>query len=346
MTVASRAVAAAVDLAERRRVPDSWIRWGIRRAVAARLSREQRADPLDRRDFWERAASGPIAILPDVANAQHYEVPAAFFDLVLGRRRKYSAGWWPEGVEGLEAAEEAMLAITAERAGIADGDSILDLGCGWGSFTLWAAERFPSSQIVGVSNSAGQRAHILERASASGLDNVEVVTGDVNHYQPGNTFRRIVSVEMLEHVRNHPELLRRMRSWLTDDGSVLIHVFAHRRYAYPYEPGGPGSWMANTFFTGGVMPSRGLIPRSAEPWFDLAGDWWFDGDHYAETLEAWLRRLDARADEARALLAPAYGPDTDRWVQRWRIFFMACAELFGFAGGTEWGVAHHVLVPR
>jgi cyclopropane-fatty-acyl-phospholipid synthase len=337
-------VATAIDLAERRRVPDSLIRWGMRRAVASRLTAE-RGRVEERTAFWSQAQEGPVAVMPDRANRQHYEVPAAFFDLVLGPRRKYSAGWWPDGVETLEAAEEAMLEVTACRAGIVDGDVILDLGCGWGSFTMWAAEHFPSSEIVAVSNSKPQREHIRRQAVDAGVGNVTVITADVNDFEPERRFDRIISIEMLEHVRNHPEVFRRLRSWVRDEGSVFVHVFAHRQFAYPYEVEGPAAWMAETFFSGGVMPSRRLLPLAAERWFSVDGDWWFDGSHYARTLEAWLRRMDTHGAEVRAALAPVHGDDVDRWLQRWRMFFMACAELFSFAGGAEWGVVHQRFAP-
>lgn len=346
MPVAESAVARAIDLAERGVVPDPLIRWGTHRLVGIRLDRERAADPIERERFWADAASGPVALVPDLANEQHYEVPASFFDLVLGPRRKYSSALWPPGVADLPAAEEAMLSTTADRAGVADGQAILDLGCGWGSFTLWAAERFPGASVTGVSNSAGQREHILRLAADRGLDNVEVITADVNDFAPDGRFDRIVSVEMLEHVRNHPELFRRMRDWIHDDGAVFVHVFAHREFAYPFEVDGPASWMASTFFSGGVMPSSRLLPGAAAPWFETTGDWWIDGTHYARTLDAWLARMDEREDEVRGVLAPIYGDDLDRWVQRWRMFFMACSALFGYADGTEWGVVHHRFQPR
>lgn len=345
MSAAERLVAVAIDLAERGWVPDRVVRYGTDRLVSVRLDRERREDPAERARFWESAHSGPIALVPDLANAQHYEVPPEFFDLVLGPRRKYSSALWPPGVDELGAAEEAMLQLTADRADLEDGQSILDLGCGWGSFTLWAAERFPGSRVVGMSNSTPQRRHILDLAASRGLGNVEVRTTDINDFDPGRRFDRVVSVEMLEHVRNHPELFRRMRGWVEDDGLAFVHVFAHRDHAYPFEVEGPASWMAETFFSGGVMPSVALLPEAAAGAFELEGDWWVDGTHYSRTLDAWLELMDLRATEVRTVLAPVYGDDLDRWVRRWRMFFMACASLFAHADGTEWGVAHHRFRP-
>lgn len=302
-------------------------------------------DPAAREQFWESAWSGEMALHADLANEQHYEVPASFFSLVLGPRKKYSAAYWPEGVDQLGAAEGAMLELYAERAGLRDGQSILDLGCGWGSFTLWAAERFPGSQIVAVSNSSSQREHIEAGVATRGLRNIEVVTSDITGLELRRRFDRVVTVEMLEHVRNHRAVFQKLRAWLEASGAVFVHVFAHRQYAYPFSGEGPGSWMARTFFTGGAMPSRALLPAAAHPLFQLADDWWIDGTHYARTLESWLTRLDEHEAEVRTVLEPVYGADVELWVQRWRMFFMACAEMFGYRNGTEWGVAQHLLRP-
>lgn len=337
-----RPAALLVEWAERGLVPDRLLRAGIDRVVAARLRNEAGKDrAAERDDFWHAAWDGPITVRTRAVNRQHYEVPPGFFELVLGPRLKYSAAYWPEGMSDLAGAEEAMLELTATRAGIQEGQAILDLGCGWGSFSLWAAERFPDSDILAVSNSRAQRRFIEERAAARGLHNVAVLTTDIAEFAPGRTFDRIVSVEMLEHVRNHRAVFRAMRSWLEPDGAAFVHVFAHRRYAYPFEAQGPGDWMADTFFTGGVMPSRDLLPVAAAGHLDLDGDWWIDGTHYMKTLEAWLTRLDARRSAVRAELESAYGEDVDLWIQRWRMFFMACSQMFGRRDGTEWGIAHY-----
>lgn len=334
-----------VRAAETGILPDSLIRVGMDRLIASRLRSEAGRSPgvidLQRAKLW----SGPIATNTDEANQQHYELPEEFFELVLGARRKYSSGYWPEGVTDLNEAEEAMLELYGERAGLADGQRVLDLGCGWGSFTLWAAERYPRSEIVGVSNSISQKRHIERLAQDAGLANVVVITRDINAYQPQGAFDRIVSIEMMEHVRNHRELFRRVRSWLGEDGAAFVHVFAHQKYEYPYEVSGPGSWMAGTFFTGGMMPSTSLIPAAAGANFHTEQSWWIDGTHYSRTLEAWLLRMD-RADElVREVLEPVYGVDLELWIQRWRMFFMACSQMFRYRDGTEWGISHHLLRP-
>lgn len=335
-----------IGQAEKGRIPDRIIRAGVRAIVASRLRSERHAPPDARSDFWAEAWDGPIALVPDLANEQHYEVPAGFFEVVLGPHLKYSCAYWDDLVFSLAEAEDRMLELYADRAELEDGQSVLDLGCGWGSFALWAAGRYPSSHITAVSNSKPQRLHIEELAHRRGIENLEVVTADVNEFDTGRVFDRIVSIELMEHVRNHRALFERVSRWVTKDGGVFIHVFAHQRYAYPYEMGGAADWMARTFFTGGVMPSKRLLPEAANPFLSLDGQWWVGGTHYERTCNEWLRRLDENAAEIREILEPVYGTELDLWIQRWRMFFMACAELFGYADGREWGVVHCFFRPN
>ena len=335
-----------IGQAERGRIPDTVIRAGVRAIAGSRLRAETKAGPDSRSDFWAEAWDGPIALVPDLANEQHYEVPAEFFEAVLGPQLKYSCAYWGDDVSGLGEAEERMLELYAERAGLEDGLSVLDLGCGWGSFSLWAAARYPNSHITAVSNSKPQRLHIEEQAYTRGIENLAVVTADINDFEADRVFDRVVSVEMMEHVRNHRALFERISAWVAPDGAVFVHVFAHREYAYPYEGGGPADWMERTFFTGGVMPSKTLLPEAAGPFFSLDGHWGLSGIHYQRTCDEWLRRLDANVTEIREIFEPVYGADADLWVQRWRMFFMSCAELFGFSDGREWGVVHHLFRPR
>lgn len=327
-------------------LPDRAVRWGMRTAIARKL-REERRSPEGRREAWVGEwQSGPVALVPDVANRQHYEVPARFFELILGPRLKYSACLWEPGTPGLAGAEEAMLELTCRRAGIEDGMKVLDLGCGWGSLSTWVAERYPACRVVAVSNSASQGDHVRSRARAMGLSNLEHRVVDVNHLDLAERFDRVVSVEMMEHVRNHPELFGRLRRLLDPDGRVFVHVFSHRSLTWPFEDRSAGDWMARTFFSGGIMPSHRLIPEAAaRRGFELEEAWIVDGTHYRRTLDAWLDRLDARPDEARAALDGVYRDGPDVWVQRWRMFLMACSELFGYAGGAEWGVSHYRLRP-
>jgi cyclopropane-fatty-acyl-phospholipid synthase len=340
----------AVEIAERGWVPDPVIRLGIRHLLRGRLreiysggdpSRRNRSEALIRKLRESR-----VALETDAANAQHYEVPTEFFRLVLGRHMKYSACLFEAGVDSLDAAEAAMLECYAQRALLADGQRILDLGCGWGSFSLWAAARYPGASITAVSNSVSQRQWIEAEANRRGLGNLRVLTRDVNGLEfPAAAFDRVVSVEMFEHVRNYAELLGRIRRWLTAEGRLFVHIFCHREAAYPYEDNGDADWMARHFFTGGLMPSVDTLGRFDD---DLVVEqqWQVSGDHYERTARCWCANLDANRDAARAALLPVYGDDVDTWLQRWRMFFMACEELFGYRDGKEWLVGHYRMKPR
>ncbi len=343
-----------VRLAEAGRVPDALVRLGIRRLIRRRLRQEGAGHEARRavrqRDILRQLARGPIAEHTAAANAQHYDTPPAFLRQVLGPRMKYSACLWPAGTTTLAQAEERMLELYAERAGLADGMRVLDLGCGWGSFALWLAERHRASRIVAVSNSAEQRCYIAARAAAAGLGNVEARTADVNEFMPDERFDRIVSVEMFEHMRNYAELLRRVSSWLVADGALFVHIFCHRSLAYPFEAEGRGDWMARHFFTGGIMPARDTLARFQEH-MRLTRTWEVSGNHYQRTARAWLDNLDRNREAAGNALSMVPPTDTEPdeariQLQRWRMFFMACEELFGWNGGNEWLVCHYRFQPR
>lgn len=336
-------------LLERGRLPDWLVRAGIRRLLRARLRQECAHDPeraAARLQQWiARCDASPIAVATDAANAQHYEVPAAFYARVLGRHRKYSSGLWPAGVRTLDDAEAAMLALTCERAEVRDGMRVLDLGCGWGSLSLWIARHFPSCRVVGVSNSASQRADILARAAAAGLHNVEIVTADANTFTPPGTFDRVVSVEMMEHARNWRALLARVASWLAPGGKMFVHVFTHATVGYEFAVDGADDWMAKHFFTGGQMPADAQLLHFQDH-LAVEAHWRVAGTHYARTAEAWLANFDRSRAELQPVLREAYGERADTMANLWRVFFMACAELWGFANGREWLVSHYRLRRR
>lgn len=339
-----------MGLAERGWLPDAAVRWGIRRLLAQRLRDEAAggADGIARRAMRLRDAlsQGPIAVQTDSANRQHYEVPAGFYARALGHRLKYSGCYWPAGVTTLDAAEDAALALVCERAGLADGMDILELGCGWGSLTLWMAEHYPAARITAVSNSASQRVFILARAAERGLTNVAVITADINGFDTAQRFDRAVSVEMFEHMANHAELMRRVAGWLRPEGELFVHVFTHRDFAYRFEEAGQSNWMGRHFFTGGMMPSHGYLP-AFDAHLRCERDWWQDGTHYQQTAEAWLTNTDRHRGAILPQFKQTYGDaNAALWLQRWRIFFMACAELWGYDNGNQWGVSHYRFTRR
>jgi cyclopropane-fatty-acyl-phospholipid synthase len=317
---------------------DRTLRALVRLGLARLLVELGRQDAGARRAALLRElAASPVAVHTAEANAQHYEVAPAFFRLVLGRRMKYSAGYWSDDAVSLDDAEEAALRLVFDRAVLEDGQEILDLGCGWGAFTLTAAEAFPHARLTALSHSRAQKGYIEEEAARRGLRNVRVVTADVSTYEADRRFDRIVSIEMLEHVRNHRALLASMTSWLAPGGRLFVHVFSHARHAYVFED----NWLARHFFTGGIMLSDDLLPSFAEP-LVLEGHWPLSGRHYQRTAEAWLANLDQRRDEAEAVLS-GDGADARERRAMWRLFFIVTAESFGFREGSEWIVSHYLF---
>ena len=344
----------AVRLAERGLLPEAAVRLGIRRLLRLRLDEAHHQDPEAAaaltQDFLAGLRAAPLAVLPEQANAQHYELPPALFEAMLGPRRKYSCCWWPEGVDTLAAAEEAALAETAARAGLADGQAILELGCGWGSLSLWMAQHLPAAQILAVSNSASQRAFIEAQVLRLGLRNLQVQTADFSSWgedgQFDRRFDRIVSVEMFEHLRNWPRAFRKVSNWLRDDGRFFLHVFAHREAPYAFEVRDDTDWMSRHFFSGGMMPSDDLALLCQDD-LALQQRWRWDGRHYARTAAAWLERLDAHRAELMPLFERVYGPaDASMWWQRWRLFLLSVEELFAYDQGQQWWVSHYLFAPR
>ncbi|MFZ0847008.1 MAG: cyclopropane-fatty-acyl-phospholipid synthase family protein [Pseudolabrys sp.] len=334
----------AIPLFERLPWPDAISRAAV--SFLVRRTREKLAHASD--DTNRRFAAGmpnyPIAESVDFANVQHYEVPAAFFDLVLGPQRKYSCCYYDDPTSSLAEAEESALARTAVNALLADGQDILELGCGWGSLSLWMASQYPTARITAVSNSLSQRSYILERAQERGLYNLQVITADMNTFAPERLFDRVVSVEMFEHMANWRALLERVRSWLKPRGLLFFHVFTHRSAPYRFERSDKNDWIARHFFTGGIMPSHSLIHEFPDL-FAVDESWRWSGAHYARTAEDWLSNFDRNCAAVDAVLPLAYGAEATLWRRRWRLFFLATAGLFGHANGSEWGVGHYRLRP-
>jgi cyclopropane-fatty-acyl-phospholipid synthase len=338
-------LAKLIDLVEHGKIPDTLTRTGIKGFCLQRLLEERTPSiAAQKRKLWEfsrKMRQEPVAVHTDKANEQHYELPPEFFVEVLGPHLKYSCCHFPPGIDTLEAAEASMLGLTCERAELQDGQKILELGCGWGSLTLWMAQRYPNSAVTAVSNSAPQREFIETRAQERGLSNLTVITQDMNDFQTEPGFDRVVSVEMFEHMRNWGELLGRVAAWLKEDGKFFFHIFTHRTHAYTFETEGEDNWMGKYFFTGGIMPAHEL-PYLFQDHLLLEEAWAMPGTHYHHTADAWLANMDAKREQLIPVLAKTYGPEeAEVWFHRWRMFFLATSGVWGFRGGNEWLVSHY-----
>jgi cyclopropane-fatty-acyl-phospholipid synthase len=349
IAVANTPLSLSMRLLERGLLPDFLVRFGIRRLLRARLAEEHRGSAEDQQQQLMRLISrlrqSPVAINMAEANLQHYELPPGFFELVLGKHLKYSSGYYRDSANSLDDAEGAMLALTAQRARLRDGERILELGCGWGSLSLWMAERYPNSTITAVSNSHAQKRFIDARAQSLGLTNLAVITCDANilAFAKGTQFDRVVSVEMFEHMRNYQTLMQRIAGWLAPQGTLFVHIFTHKSYAYPFEIRDDSDWMAKYFFTGGIMPSDDLLLYFQDD-LRIAGHWQVDGRHYSRTSEHWLQNMDRHRVGIEPILKAAYGEaEVRRWWVYWRVFFMSCAELWGYNNGREWLVSHYLF---
>lgn len=340
----------AIQLAEAGKLPDVLVRKGIRQLVDKRLQ-EIKADNCesgmaDLITFIKAMNVASIAQVPELANAQHYEVPAEFFHLCLGAQRKYSSCFWMQDTQNLDEAEVLALMQTCDHADIQDGQQILELGCGWGSLSLWMAGKYPKSAITGVSNSNSQREYIMATAKARGLSNLTIITADMNNFEASSTYDRIVSVEMFEHMRNWQVLYGKVASWLKPQGKFFKHIFVHRNTPYLFEVQADDDWMSQFFFSGGMMPSDDL-PLHFQDNLKISQRWRWNGTHYEKTANAWLQNMDKNAKQITPILAATYGENNiEMWRNRWRMFYMACAELFGYNNGQEWWVTHYLFEKR
>jgi cyclopropane-fatty-acyl-phospholipid synthase len=340
----------AIQMAEKNLIPDCMIRSGIRHLSKIRLDEISAGNCESavriQTDFIAAMNQAPIALVPELANAQHYEVPAKFFQLCLGKHRKYSSCFWLPDTKTLDEAEANALQLSCEHAELVNGQRILELGCGWGSLTLWMAAHYPQSSITAVSNSNSQREYIMATAKERGLSNIQVITCDMNKFHPAehnikHGFDRVVSVEMFEHMRNHNVLYKKVHDWLVPGGKFMMHIFVHRSTPYAFEVQGDDDWMSQFFFSGGMMPSDDL-PLHFQNDLKLSRRWRWDGTHYEKTANAWLQNMDAHEREITPILEQTYGAENAvKWRSRWRIFYMACAELFGYRNGQEWWVTHY-----
>lgn len=334
-------------LLEQDKLPDFAIRQGIRKLLKQRLTDEnkggveaQQAHLTDLIDFLK---TSPIAVNTAEANEQHYEVPTLFYQYCLGKHLKYSSGYWKPGVTDIDTSEADMLEITCQRAELANGMNVLELGCGWGSLSLFMAAKFPGSTFTVLSNSWTQKIHIDEQAKQRGITNLTVVTSDINVFTIADTFDRVVSVEMFEHMRNYQLLMAKVASFLKPEGKLFIHIFTHKEYAYLFEVKDETDWMSKYFFTGGIMPSDDLMLYFND---DLVVEkhWHVSGTHYAKTSEAWLSNMDAHKAEIMPLFEITYGKtEAVKWWVYWRLFYMACAELWNYNEGNEWIVSHYLF---
>jgi len=336
-----------IRLAEKKLLPDFVIRYGIRTLLKKRVhslvSNNSEENIKNKIEFIQKMNSSEIALVPELANEQHYEIPANFYNYCLGKHKKYSSCYWDDKTKNLDEAELLSLKLTSQHAKLTNGLNILELGCGWGSLTLWMAQQYPKSKITAVSNSSSQRLHIIAQAKKRKLKNISIITEDMNKFNPQTRYDRVVSVEMIEHMRNHKQLFKKINSWLKPGGLFFMHIFVHKAQPYLFEILDKDDWMSKYFFSGGMMPSEDL-PLFFQEDLKIVDQWSWSGKQYEKTANAWLKNIDSNKNKVMPVLEEIYGKNnSNKWLQRWRIFFMSCAELWGYKNGKEWKVAHYLF---
>ena len=325
-------------------IPDFLLRRGVRSQGKQRLAMMVKGNlSNDYEKFLKEASSGEIAVHTDDANNQHYEVDSEFFQYCLGKNLKYSSCYWDENTSSLDQAEDNMLELYCKRADVKDGMDILDIGCGWGSLSLFLANKYPNANITGISNSSSQKLFIDKEASKRNLRNLKIITSDINDFKSSKKFDRIISIEMFEHTKNSKKLLDSIDSWLNPKGCFFMHDFAHKNNPYYFDKDQNNAWMAKYFFTGGMMPNHNLF-RDLESNLNYQKSWMLSGTHYEKTSNAWLNKMDHNREKILTLFKENSDIKTaKRNFHFWRLFFIACAEIFGYANGSEWCVSHHLF---
>ena len=325
-------------LAESGFIPDALIKIAARYISNKRISKS--SIDYDKPEIISALSKGVVAEKTSDANKQHYEVPPEYFYHVLGTNLKYSCSLF-DNVNLLDEAETSMLELYIERANIKDGHKILDLGCGWGSFSLYIAKKYPNTNITSVSNSSDQITYIKNEAQKRGLPNIKAYRMDVNSLELNTQFDRIISIEMFEHLRNYKLILSSLNNLLKPDGRLFIHIFCHKKLTYFYEMKNNFDWMTKYFFQGGIMPSKDIFEYFDDE-LEIINQWDINGNHYSKTCKAWLNNHYINRKKILDVFQKHYDKPKI-WFNRWRIFFLSCEAFFALNNGKEYFVSHYLL---